>query len=672
MKKYKGSLKSIKMKYLLFIYAASLFILLPFRVYQLLAVTEIKTGFFVKGDITGYIMYGLVFGFVILFLALSFLSREVPSPRLPKGKNTPLGIASLVFSAALLYDCVEFIGKVYPGAGYSLKIVLTSLKTNIALNGGVLAVVRLIFAVASIVWFVSFAVGNLGGKASYAKYKILSLMPVCWSIARVLSYLSSALNYLRVSDLLFEIVMLAFLILFFMTAARISTGEFAVDTMWGIYGYGFSAAVFAALITVPRVIVTALGRENALNFSFEPADFGALIFVITYIFASFGIGFDGSAKERKLISEIALPEDGVVVRKGDNRRLSENTERFSINEKALETHGIFKVQEETVEIIREDPVEKTDALKLTEEIGVFEPAAAESFADAEEKPAEESTAAHEEAFAEEHGESLDGGEAPESGKFEKRKKRSLFKKKKSRRAYVEESTGEEVLNEEEPAEEVEEAKESDEYSLQISKEQSTEGDSDDDEGVSLLLDEYAAEADSEGDGFEGAEEADEEFGDVESDEADDSADVSVDDDKEEAREAFSPEGESFFADSGDALEETDGEPEEIEEPVKRKKHGLFKKKKSRREYVEEESAEEEAFEEVPAEEEKAAPEIAFEEEPQESFDGETEESSAFEEPEKRKKRSGFFKKKKEYDEADDDEEPISAVSLKDLKARKKK
>ena len=99
------------MKYLLFMYAASLFILLPLRVYQLLAATERLTGFFVIGDKTGYVIYGLILLFVVLFLALSFLSREVPSPRLKSGKNMPLGSAALIFAAGLLYDVSMFVVK---------------------------------------------------------------------------------------------------------------------------------------------------------------------------------------------------------------------------------------------------------------------------------------------------------------------------------------------------------------------------------------------------------------------------------------------------------------------------------------------------------------------------------------------------------------------------------
>ena len=60
-------------------------------------------------------------------------------------------------------------------------------------------------------------------------------------------------------------------------------------------------------------------------------------------------------------------------------------------------------------------------------------------------------------------------------------------------------------------------------------------------------------------------------------------------------------------------------------------------------------------------------ENAFEETEITDFGGDSEEMP--ENKKKRKKRGGFFKRKKEED--DSDEEQISAVSLKDMKAKKK-
>lgn len=636
MKKLKGSLKSVKMKYLLFMYAASLFILLPLRVYQLLAATERLTGFFVIGDKTGYVIYGLILLFVVLFLALSFLSREVPSPRLKSGKNMPLGIAALIFAAGLLYDVSMFVVKVYP-AGASGSVFFSALKMNIINGTPIFNIPKMLLAVITIIWLVLFAVGNFGGKFDYKRYKIIALAPVFWAVIRTMSYLTDAINYFNVSEILFEIAANAFLVLFFLAEARISTGVFSVDSMWGIYGYGFSAAVFISLITVPRIVVTVLNRRNPISFSFEPVDFGALVFVLTYIFASFGIGFDGSAKERKLISEIALPEDGAVVRKGDNRRLSETAENSAAVTEVPETHGIFKVEEETFEIAREE--EPNEAVTLETD------AEPDDFGELSENEIPEET------------EEITG-EAEED--------------------VSDSESGFEEIDSADESEETEETEESEENEAPVINEEADAENEDGEEGVSLISDENVdgEEENAASKSFDGADESNEEYSDVES--SDEEADITDEpdlsgDSADETDGDFFGDGESFFADSGEDEEES-GEADESDEyensedsdDISEEADGSFDEETDEEMKADEYSS---AFEETAQTEadKEYESENTFEETKITDFGGDSEEMP--ENKKKRKKRGGFFKRKKEED--DSDEEQISAVSLKDMKAKKK-
>ncbi len=636
MKKLKGSLKSVKMKYLLFMYAASLFILLPLRVYQLLAATERLTGFFVIGDKTGYVIYGLILLFVVLFLALSFLSREVPSPRLKSGKNMPLGIAALIFAAGLLYDVSMFVVKVYP-AGASGSVFFSALKMNIINGTPIFNIPKMLLAVITIIWLVLFAVGNFGGKFDYKRYKIIALAPVFWAVIRTMSYLTDAINYFNVSEVLFEIAANAFLVLFFLAEARISTGVFSVDSMWGIYGYGFSAAVFISLITVPRIVVTVLNRRNPISFSFEPVDFGALVFVLTYIFASFGIGFDGSAKERKLISEIALPEDGAVVRKGDNRRLSETAENSAAVAEAPETHGIFKVEEETFEIAREE--EPNEAVTLETD------AEPDDFGELSENEIPEET-------EEITGEAEDDVSDSESG-------------------FEESGSADE-------SEETEETEESEENEAPVINEEADAENEDGEEGVSLISDENVdgEEENAASKSFDGADESNEEYSDVES--SDEEADITDEpdlsgDSADETDGDFFGDGESFFADSGEDEEES-GEADESDEyensedsdDISEEADGSFDEETDEEMKADEYGSDSEETAQTEADKEYES-ENTFEETEITDFGGDFEEMP--ENKKKRKKRGGFFKRKK--DEDDSGEEQISAVSLKDMKAKKK-
>ncbi len=337
------------MKYIMFIFVAALVIMLPIRLYQLFAVTELETGFFTETDFSVTLLYGLIALSVAAFMILSYISRELPSPMLPVGKNYVLGISSLVFGAALFYDGITGLLDIIPSTASSVQIVLDVAATNIQSMGGFPVVSRIFFAFLSFVWFVVFAVSHFGGNTNYKNYKILALMPVCWALSRLVTYLTNPINFLKIAELLFELFMLLFFMLFFITAARITTGVFSENCMWGIYGYGFSAAVFASLVTVPRLVLLAVGREPVSGYEFEPADLGTLVFIICYIFASFGIGFDDASKNRQLVSEIVLPEDGAVVRKGASRNAEKTIENVQNPLEVIENHGIFKVEDEIID-----------------------------------------------------------------------------------------------------------------------------------------------------------------------------------------------------------------------------------------------------------------------------------------------------------------------------------
>lgn len=348
MKRLKGSSDSVKLKYLLFLFASSLLILLPVRVYQLLATVETETGFFAQKDATVYLVYALVILFPLVFLGLSYVSREVPSPKLPAGKNPVLGIASIVMAAGLVFDIVSTESRIIPATQANFQIFLSVLRSNISQAGGFFMLLRLIFAFLAIIYFAVFAVSHLNGRASYKEYKVLALAPLCWATTKLISNLMHAISFLRVSELLFEIFMLVFLMLFFMTFARISSGVFTEDSMWGIYGYGLSASLFAGLVTVPRIVMLAVGKNAVNGNEFNPADLACMIFIICYIFASFGVGFKNGIKNRRSVSDVALPDENTVVKKSE--------------EDDGETDGYYSDLNETVvfDKITDDAVEEDE------------------------------------------------------------------------------------------------------------------------------------------------------------------------------------------------------------------------------------------------------------------------------------------------------------------------
>jgi hypothetical protein len=181
----------------------------------------------------------------------------------------------------------------------------------------------------------------------------------------------NAISFIKVSELLFEIFMFVFVMLFFLTFARISSGVFTEDSMWGIYGYGLTAALLASIVTIPRIVIALVGLDAVAGNEFNFAHLTTFVFIIAYIFASLGIGFKDGLKNRRQVSEIDLPDDEIIVKKDDFNEYFE-AEEEEIAEEVIAPLESFEESFETVEFVVEEPAE--EVVEETVEVAVEEPA----------------------------------------------------------------------------------------------------------------------------------------------------------------------------------------------------------------------------------------------------------------------------------------------------------
>lgn len=398
MNKLKGSSGAIKMKYLLFVFAAAVLVALPTRVYQLLALVDASNGFYKESDVTIPVLYAVMVVFGLLFLVLSFISKEVPSPKLPTGKNPVLGVASFVMVAGLGVDMFSILQKIIPANQGNSLIFVSLLKSNLSKNGGAFTILEFIFAFFAIIYFIVFAISHLNGKASYKEFKLLALAPLCWSMTVLITKLMNAISFIKVSELLFEIFMFVFVMLFFLTFARISSGVFTEDSMWGIYGYGLTAALLASVVTVPRIVIALVGLEAVEGNEFNFAHLTIFIFILAYIFASLGVGFKDGIKNRREISELDMPEEDIIVKKDDAGEFFEDDEEEYTESVEADADNVIVPLEMFENVIEASEPEAvvTEAAEL-EEIAFEEPAEDEAVIEetVSEEPITEETASEE-------------------------------------------------------------------------------------------------------------------------------------------------------------------------------------------------------------------------------------------------------------------------------------
>ena len=165
MKKIKGSSGAIKMKYLLFSFVIAVLATLPLRVYQLLVLIDPTTGFYSSTDATVVALSAALVIFCLLFLVLSYISKEIPSPKLPTGKNPLLGVTSLLMAVALMADVIAVEREVVPSHQATTAMFFRLLRENLSGSLGVFTVLQVVFAIFAVLYFcplyikISFAVG---------------------------------------------------------------------------------------------------------------------------------------------------------------------------------------------------------------------------------------------------------------------------------------------------------------------------------------------------------------------------------------------------------------------------------------------------------------------------------------------------------------------------------
>ncbi len=266
------------------IFAVAAIIALPLRTVQFFTVLEGGTGFFTSYDLSVYLLYALLAGASLTFVILGFSKRKKLDFNRDVSKRPVSGIISLLAAAAVFSDgmtCANIVmNSRMPIIDYS-NYGTPAINTDKLIFGA-----EALFAVISSIFLLSLGLVYLTGKTNGSEHKIISLAPVIWCIVRMVYRFTRTISYQKVSDLTFEFIMLAFMIMFFMAFAQVNSQIGSKNCEWKLAGYGLPAALFALICFAPRFIVTVTGKEYLLYeySSAEFCDLGVAIFICSVVF----------------------------------------------------------------------------------------------------------------------------------------------------------------------------------------------------------------------------------------------------------------------------------------------------------------------------------------------------------------------------------------------------
>lgn len=273
------------------IFAAALIIALPLRAYQLIFLIDPETGFYAKTNFTVPLLYVLLILAGIAFITLSFFPKNMPFGGTVKGGKV-FAVLSFLIAVSFIIDAGIQTSEIFAAltftdvTGYAVPQTVTT--SSVFSSDTLLIFARIIFAVISCIYFAILGFNYCGIIYDVSQFKLLALGPLAWVIVRLVSDFMWKINYRNISDLLFEMFMLAAFMFFFMSFARINSNIGRETAYRKLYGFGFIGSLISLMLSVPRLVLIIIGQsERVVNdFTFSLADFLIGIFIISYLFVN--------------------------------------------------------------------------------------------------------------------------------------------------------------------------------------------------------------------------------------------------------------------------------------------------------------------------------------------------------------------------------------------------
>ena len=267
-----GRFKKLNPLLPLYIISGLLCLAVPFRTYQLLFITENTTGFYKNVDWSVYAIYGLAALAILVSIVIVNLAKNVPSSRDEiKKKNIFLSISSILFSFGIIIDSVFALVSIIAGTASAENF------TSV--------VVETVFGVLAAIYFMLFGISHFDGRTTYFQYRFLALAPLAWTTGRIIIRFMKKIAYVNVADLMLELFILAGMMIFFLSLARISSGLSNEKSMRSLFASGYVCIFFCVLANVPRIVLMLTGNSKyiPIEYPLSVCDLTFALFVTSYI-----------------------------------------------------------------------------------------------------------------------------------------------------------------------------------------------------------------------------------------------------------------------------------------------------------------------------------------------------------------------------------------------------
>ena len=274
--------KDLIYKVPLFAVLTAVLIAVPLRVYQYIKHINPETGFYDSSDFSVFTVYAVLAVAMVICIAFSYLKHKTISPINPR-KDSRLFIGMSLFMAlGIAVDSLSMLSD-YTSLYSANTGAYIHVSEYVAAQGGSLMLIQAIVGIVSAIYFAISGISALN-KTNAPKLKLLAVSPVIWCIFRLLLRFKRTISFVNVSDLLLEMFMIVFAMMFFLALAQVNSKIDEKTVFWKLFAYGFPAVMFSLVCFLPRFILILTDNSDKLNSLYLPnfSDFTFAIYT-TYI-----------------------------------------------------------------------------------------------------------------------------------------------------------------------------------------------------------------------------------------------------------------------------------------------------------------------------------------------------------------------------------------------------
>ena len=258
----KGSKENLSIAPLTKVFIIAFIVSTVLRCIQMAMYIDPQTGFLTGGSALNILLYAVLAVAIAVFCGISFLSADCKSAEIGGLSNSKVATSARLMAIGFVFDCISS----FLAAMYNFGSTATGY-TDVMKSGTLPMMLQSFFALFSGIYFFILASDFSKGTEKAYKRKILATAPVCWAGARLIYRFLRQISFIEVSDLFLELVMIAFMVMFFMALAQVASGVYKDTVKWRLTGFGLSAGVIAAVLSASRLIMSLVSVIGASDYT---------------------------------------------------------------------------------------------------------------------------------------------------------------------------------------------------------------------------------------------------------------------------------------------------------------------------------------------------------------------------------------------------------------------